>query len=122
MDKLGYKQNMTLSLRVKDRHAAVDWYSRHLGFTLLYDKPEIGWAEMTTHMNGINIGLAEVVEFEPCGVASLSVVDIEQARARLEAEGVRFDGKTLVYDDLVKIAAFFDLDNNIWRLMQNLGD
>jgi hypothetical protein len=121
MKNLDYDGTVTLSFGVKDRNVSAKWYAEHLGFTRMYDVPPIGWTEMSTHMDGVTVGLAEAMAVKPGGcVPVLGVANIEVARANLEAQGIRFDGETLVHDGMVKLATFFDPDDNAWMLAQAL--
>ena len=40
----------------------------------------------------------------------------------MEAEGVRFDGDTVQIDGMVRLASFFDPDNNALMLAQDLSN
>jgi CreA protein len=117
------KSGLTLAMGSSDRAASAAWYARHLGFTLLYDVPEIGWCEMATHIEGVSVGFAET--FQPAVgncVPTWEVADLDHARAALEAVGVGFSGPTEVTDGMVKLATFHDPDGNAMMLSQSLMD
>lgn len=119
---LGFDGGLTLACQCADRKKAAEWYQRHLGFKLLYDVAEIGWCELATAVPGVNIGLSEV-ENPRVGsgpVPTFGVRDIASARAKLEKQGVRFDGATQEIPGMVKLATFFDLDGNALMLFQDL--
>ena len=121
MASIRFAGDVTLSFSVRDRTAAQAWYARHLGFETLYDAPEIGWCEMKTHLPGVTAGFGDAETVQPGGcIPVLGVEDIADARAALEAEGVRFDGETQVIPDMVKLATFYDPDGNAWMLSQVL--
>lgn len=115
--------HMTLSLQCKSRRASAEWYQRELGLKLLYDAAEIGWCELATPTEGINVGLAEVREPKvgAGAVPTFGVADLDAARAKLEARGVKFDGKTITIPNMVKLATFFDPDGNALMLFQSLA-
>ena len=46
--------------------------------------------------------------------------DIEKTRSFLESKGVKFDGDTLVIEGMVKLATFFDPDDNLMMFYQDL--
>jgi len=118
---MNFDNTLTLSFAVQDRNVSATWYAAHLGFTQLYDVPEIGWTEMATHIEGVSAGFADAMDPTPGGVVPVfGVADIEQARAKLEAQGVRFDGETQIHDGMVKLATFFDPDDNALMLSQSL--
>jgi predicted enzyme related to lactoylglutathione lyase len=101
----------------------MEWYERVLGMSLLYEVEEIGWCELTTPVTGqtVTLGLSEVEAPRVGGpVPTFGVVDIDLARERLEAEGVRFDGKTVEISGMVKLATFFDPDGNTLMFSQSL--
>lgn len=119
---LNFNGGCTLSLGVKDRKASTKWYTEVLGLTLLYDVPEIGWCELATETKGLNIGFSDVEKPTPGGpTPTFGVVDIEKARAMLEAKKVRFDGPIREYPGMVKLATFFDPDGHSLMLFQDLS-
>ncbi|MCF6293522.1 MAG: VOC family protein [Robiginitomaculum sp.] len=121
MNKIKFDQTITLAFAVSDRKKSINWYEKHLGFSLIFDAPEIGWAEMATNVDGVSVGFGDTGEAKPEGcVPVLGVADINQARQVLEDQGVRFDGETITHDGMVKLATFYDPDNNAWMLSQNL--
>ena len=120
---LGYDGGLTCAMEVKDRKASSKWYADVLGFKLLYDVEEIGWCELATSVDRVNIGLSEVESPQVKGGATLTfgVTDIEAARKELEAKDVRFDGETRVYEGMVKLATFYDPAGNTLMLYQSLS-
>ncbi len=120
---LEYNGGLTCAMEVKDRKASATWYADVLGFNLLYDVEEIGWCELATSVERVNIGLSEVESPTVKGGATLTfgVTDIEVARKELESKDVRFDGETRVYEGMVKLATFYDPDGNTLMLYQDLS-
>lgn len=115
---------LTLAFHVRDRKVATEWYERVLGFELLYDVAEIGWCEVATRVEGgkVNLGFSEVEEPRVGGpVPTFGVTDLDSARIRMEKQGVRFDGDTIVIEGMVKLATFFDPDGNGLMLSQSLS-
>ena len=51
---------------------------------------------------------------------TFGVKDIDKARATLEELQVRFDGETLTIPEMVRLATFFDPDDNKLMLYQSL--
>ena len=119
---LDYDGGLTAALNVSDFDKSITWYQEVLGFQLLYRMDEMGWCELKTAVGGVNVGLSQVEEVKAGGGATLTfgVKDIDKARASLEDLGVRFDGETQVIPDMVKLATFFDPDNNALMLYENL--
>ena len=121
MPAANLNKTITLALSVSDRHRSADWYSKMLGFEVLYHADEVGWSEMSTMTTGVTLGFGEQAEPAPGNtVPVFGVDDIAAARAGLEAEGVRFDGETMVVDGMVKTATFYDPDGNALMLAEDL--
>lgn len=124
MSALGYDGGLTLSTQVADLDKAIAWYTDVLGMSLLYKVDEIAWAELSSPVAKVNVGLSQV-ESPKVGagpVPTWGVADVDAARAALEAKGVKFDGDTQTIPDMVKLATFFDPDGNAYMLYQQLGD
>ena len=107
---------------MKDRAATSAWYQKTLGFEERFNSDEMDWTEMALPTNGVSIGFAQNMGASPGGgcVPVLGVKDIDAARAKLEADGVTFDGETVEYPEFVKIATFYDPDGNALMMAQNL--
>lgn len=123
-DSLGYDGGLTCAIQVKDRKASAKWYQDVLGFKLLYDVEEIGWCELATSVERVNVGLSEVESPQVKGGTTLTfgVKDVNAARKQLESKDVKFDGSTRVYDGMVKLATFYDPDGNTLMLYEDLSD
>ena len=120
---LGFDGGLTCAVQVKDRKAAIKWYENMLGFKLLYEVDEIGWAELASCVERVNVGLSQVETPQVKGGTTMTfgVKDIESARKQLEAKDVKFDGSTRVYEGMVKLATFYDLDGNTLMLFEDLS-
>ena len=111
---LDFVQELTASMGVTDLDRSISWYEKILGCALLYRVDDIGWCEMQTHMDGVRIGLSQNQSVVQGGGATnvWSVVDIEAAKAHLDAHDVRQDGDIQHIPGLVKLLTFFDPDGN----------
>ena len=113
---------ITLSISVRDRHASAAWFQEKLGFELRYHIDEAGWSELNTKTDGVILGMGEQSEPKPGNcVPVFGVEDIDAARSALEAAGVKFDGPTQEIPEMVKLATFYDPDNNAFMLAQDLA-
>ncbi|MFG0260163.1 MAG: VOC family protein [Phycisphaerales bacterium JB041] len=121
-NSMGFRQELTISTQVSDLDAALKWYGDTLGCQLLYRVDDLAWAEVTSPIDTVRIGLSQVEKPKTSGpVPVWSVDDIAAARAALESKKVRFDGDTVTIPGMVSLATFFDPDGNAWMLAQSLG-
>lgn len=122
MGGVRFDGGLTVALPVRDRKVSAAWYREHLGFTEVFDSDEMGWTEFATPVQRVSIGFFEVESPQVGGgaVPTFGVEDIEAARAHLEGRGVRFDGETMVYEGLVKLATFYDPDGHALMLYEDL--
>lgn len=116
-----FKPELTCSMGVSDLDRSIDWYGKILGCTLLYRVDDIGWCEMATAMPGVNIGLGlrEAVTQGGGATNVFEVVDIDAAKAFLDAHGVRLDGDIQHIPGLVRLLTFFDPDGNSFMFSQS---
>jgi len=119
---VGYDGGLTCSLQVSDIRRSIDWFQNVLGFTLLYHIEDMGWCELATEVNRVNVGLGQVEQVKPGGTKlTFGVKDIDKSRTLLEGKGVKFDGPTQEIPGMVKLASFWDPDGNPVMFYQSLG-
>ena len=111
---ISYDGGLTCALGVTNLDRSIDWYRRVLGFELLYRSEDIGWCELKTGVERVNVGLSERRTAGGEGGATLTfgVEDLEAAKAALDAAGVRQDGDIVEIPGLVRLLTFFDPDDN----------
>ena len=118
-----FANDLVLSFPSTDLQRTRDWYEHHLGFQHRFTADAISWMELCSHMQGVHLGFALNTEPNPGNcVPVFGVVDLDTTRKTLEAEGIRFDGETIVIDGMVKLATLYDPDNNALMLSQDLSD
>ena len=118
---LPFIKELTIAMRVSDLASSIEWYSTVLGFEVMYQMDDMGWAELKSSVPGVNVGLSQVEEVKPGGpTPTWGVSDIESARSTLESQGVKFDGDTMVIPEMVKLATFYDPDGNSLMLFESL--
>lgn len=103
-----------VSAPTRDLERAVRFYRDVLGLPVSVDRPEQGYAEVETDNLTINLFDPESMglEFAPNRhLIALGVADVGEARRKLEASGVEFEGET---EDtgVCLIARFRDPDGN----------
>ena len=114
-------ETITIALSVKDRRASAVWYLDKLGFKERFHLDEAGWSELSTNTPGVTLGLGEQTQASPGNaVPVFGTSDLDAARKAMEGAGVKFDGATEVIDGMVKLATFFDPDDNALMLAQDL--
>ena len=119
MKALGFNGTLTIAVSVSNLDEAIVWYERNLGCTLLYKLDEMAWAEMTSAVENVQIGLGVNRDLNVRGNTPVwGCQDIEATRSLLEEQGVPFDGETLVIPGMVKLADFKDPDGNPWKLVE----
>jgi predicted enzyme related to lactoylglutathione lyase len=123
MPDFKFDGGLTVAYDVSDCSKSIAWYQERLGFKLQYHLEEMGWCELESHIPRVNVGLSQVEKPKVGAGPTLTwgVLDIDAARAELEAKGVRFDGETREIAGMVKLATFFDPDGNDLMLYQSLA-
>ena len=116
-----YNGTITLASSVSDVEASISWFKDVLGFEEIFRAPEAGWAEITTPVEGVSIGLGENQEIDGQGGTTpvFGIDDIVSAKAELESKNVRFDGDIVEIPGMVKLATFFDPDGNSYMLAES---
>jgi predicted enzyme related to lactoylglutathione lyase len=120
---ISYDGTITCVLPVSSLEKSLNWYQQILGFELIYQLPETGWAEVTSPTKNVSVGLSQAEAANVGGSGSavvFGVVDIDEARRQLEAKKVRFDGETVTIPEMVRLATFVDRDGNKLMLAQTL--
>jgi len=120
-ERIQYDGGLTVSLPVSDLDAAINWYQNVLGFELKYRLDDMGWCELTSSVDKVNVGLSVVENQNPGGATpTFGVQDINAARESLQSRGVRIDGDIVIIDGLVALLTFYDQDDNSLMFYQEL--
>ncbi|MEP9358437.1 VOC family protein [Sphingomonas sp. KR3-1] len=120
---LGYDGGLTCAINVTDLDASIAWYRDVLGMNFLYRVDEIAWAELESPVGRVNIGLAQRESVIQGGGATptFGVIDLDAAKAVLDAAGVRQDGPVQEIPAMVRLLTFYDPDGNALMLYQDLA-
>ncbi|MFC5260664.1 VOC family protein [Kribbella qitaiheensis] len=120
--RIAYDGRLVCALEVNDLERSLGWYQEALGFEVVHRLDAWGWAELSTHLPGVGIGLGEVEEphIEGGPAITFGVSDIDSARRHLESLGTRFDGETRLVADEVRLATFYDPDGNTFMLSERM--
>jgi len=117
-----YGKALTCSIPVANLADGLAWYESKLGFKTVYRLDDMGWAEVSTHLPGVTVGLGVRVADKGTSNCVLvwEVEDIDASRRELEGKGVKFKGATMTIEGMVRLATFEDLDGNSLMLSQSL--
>jgi predicted enzyme related to lactoylglutathione lyase len=122
MADLGFDGTITLEVGVSDLRAAVAWYTKKLGFEKGFAAPAAGWAEVTSPVKKVTIGLNTNGARGGGGFTPvLGVKDITRAVTTLKRRKVQLDGDIVEIPGMVKLATFRDLDGNRLMLAESLA-
>ena len=105
------------AVRITDAERATNFYESVLGLKKSFEMD--GWAEFNGGGNdeaAIGISNGQHTPKEHGATIVLRVDDIERERKRLEATGVKFEGKTEEIPGMVKLAIFRDPSGNRLQL------
>lgn len=123
--KENYDGGLTCAISVTDISKSIEWYKDVLGFELLYHLEDMAWCELKHPTSHIQVGLSQVEKMPAPGgnaVPVWGVKDIEEACSELKGKDVRFDGEIRTIPDMVKLATFFDPDENCFMFYQGLNE
>jgi len=121
-EQIQFNGGLTVSLPVSDLDAAIDWYQKTLGFELLYRLDDVGWCELKSSVDKVNVGLSVVESPNPGGATpTFGVQDIKAAESSLQSMGVRIDGDIVTIEGLVSLLTFYDQDENSLMFFQELS-
>lgn len=113
-------------ITTSDIKKARSFFEDTLGMRVMASDDNYGWLELQGNQGGCTLGVGNDSGYSPIkpgsnAVVTLSVDNIEQSKAALEAKGVRFIGEILEIPEHVKMALFVDFDNNHFQLVQKLN-
>lgn len=112
---------LTCVVQVKDLDKAIAWYADALDLRLLWQDPQIGFAEVATKNGDVQLGLArhEQPSVTPGVVLTFGVRDLAAAERALHAKKVK-TGQVVEYPGLVRLLEFQDHDGNTMQLFESL--
>ncbi len=110
---------------VKDIQAAIDFYTEVVGLKLCEYHQEFGWAELSGP-SGSTLGIAqenpaEAIKAGSNAIITITVDDIEQARAEFMKKNVKMVGEMIEIPHHVKMQTCMDHDGNAFQLVQMLS-
>ena len=121
-EAIKFDGGLTVGLPVSSLDTAIDWYQRVLGFELLYRMDDIGWCELVSPVDKVNVGLSVVEKPNPGGATpTFGVQDIEAARSVLKENDVRLDGEIITIENMVRLQTFYDADHNALMFFQDIS-
>ena len=121
-EQIQFDGGLTVSLPVSDLDEAIHWYQNILGFELKYRLDDIGWCELTSSVEKVNVGLSVVEKPNPGGATpTFGVQDIKAAEVSLRSKDVRIDGDIVTIKGMVSLLMFYDQDDNSLMFYQDLA-
>lgn len=118
-------QKISLSwIVVKDIKKAIKFYTDVVGLKLNEYHEEFGWAELSGHDDKcVTLGIAqqsdmEVIKAGQNAVVTLTVKDINKAKADLSKKGAKMIGELLEIPGHVKLQTMIDQDGNHLQLVE----
>jgi predicted enzyme related to lactoylglutathione lyase len=107
---------------VSDLDKAVDFYTNVVGLEIKEKHDLFGWAELQGKDGGARLGLAQMEDQDlkpgSNAVVTLTVPDIEAARADLEAKGCTLIGEIQDIPTICRLQMIADKDGNLMQLYQ----
>jgi|ERR1043166_7347174 predicted enzyme related to lactoylglutathione lyase len=121
-NSITYESGLTCALQVRNLDSAIQWYQDVLSFKLLYKADGMKWAELSTGVPAVTVGLLQSEQLDGKGGATLTwgVKDIHEARKAIESKGTKFEGEIIEHPGLARLATFYDPDGNKMMLFQDL--
>jgi predicted enzyme related to lactoylglutathione lyase len=112
-----YRPDLLIQVGVTNLDRAIAFYTGPLGFKLRERRDDLKFAHIDTNVTGLQIGLNEVAAPKGSGsiVLNIGVANVKEARAQMEARGVKFRGETTIIPGKVALAEFADPDGNVLR-------
>lgn len=120
---IAFDGGLTCSIGVTSLDRAIPWYQELFDMTLLYRIDEMAWCELASPVARVSVGLSQVENVPQGGGATLTfgVVDLDAAKAVLDAAGIRQDGPILEVPGMVRLLTFYDPDGNALMFYQDLA-
>ncbi len=119
--------HMDLSwITVSDLDKAVEFYTKTVGLKVHQSSPEFGWVELKGENGGATLGLAQSndAELMPPGagaIVTMTVDDIESAKAKMAEQGATMQGEIMEVPGHVRLQVFTDSDGNKMQLVEVLS-
>ncbi len=111
MIKYSYPKSALVTLHVNDMDRAINFYQDVFGFQVSWtDARQLGWVEITTHLDGLFIGLNESVHglAENQTAFTINVSNLKETKDYLDSKGV---DTTKIEEFTGMIAMFFFVDS-----------
>ncbi|RYD59670.1 MAG: VOC family protein [Sphingomonadales bacterium] len=120
---IAFDGGLTCAISVTSLDRAIPWYQALFGMELLYRMDEIAWCELVSPIARVTVGLSQVESVPQGGGATLTfgVVDLDAAKAALDAADIRQDGEVMEVPGMVRVLTFYDPDGNALMFYQDLS-
>ena len=120
---IAFDGGLTCSIGVTSLDRAIPWYQEIFGAELGYRMDDLAWCELLSPVARVSIGLSQVETVPQGGGATLTfgVIDLDAAKAALDAANVRQDGGIIEIPGMVRLLTFYDPDGNVLMFYQDLA-
>lgn len=110
---------------VSDFAKAKKFFTESIGLSVSSSNDKFGWAELSGKDGGAILGIATDNKHSPIrpgqnAIVTLTVDDIQKAKAQLMKKGVKMLGEIIEVPGAVKMQLFEDLDGNKFQLVEDL--
>jgi predicted enzyme related to lactoylglutathione lyase len=112
-------------ITVKDIKEAIKFYTETVGLELKEYAEEYNWAELSGP-SGASLGIAQENPMDNVkpgtnAVVTVSVDNLEKAKAHFVQQGAKLVGDTMEIPGQVKLQTFMDADGNSLQLVEQLS-
>ena len=109
-----YPKSALVTIHVENMERAIKFYEDVFGFQIAYnDARQLGWVEMTTHLDGLYLGLNQSLHgvTENQTAFTINVKEIKEAKERLEKVSIKTT-EIVEFAGMIAMFFFFDSEGN----------
>ena len=110
-------------ITVSSTDKALHLFKDILGLKVTSEAQEYGWYELQGTEGGMHLGIGKEYHNKAGhnAVVTFVVDDIVMMKKEMEQKNIRFDGDIMEVEGHVKLATFYDVDNNKFQLVEEIN-